>query len=80
MYHVPEDIQMMLDDCFSSFGMRFPTNRLVELGNWNRHGLCHIHNPVRLAMEVILKAADPNLGDGPYLPPLKAFMDDSRLI
>ncbi|GFO19623.1 reverse transcriptase [Plakobranchus ocellatus] len=89
MYHVPEVIQVMLDDYFSGFHMRFSTNDFTT--NW-------INLEVRIAMgctisstlfviviEVILKAAEgsagpANLGGGCSMPPLKAFMDDTTII
>ena len=89
MYHVPEDIQVMLDDYFSGFRMRFSTNSYTT--DWINLEIgiamgCTI-SPILfvMAMEVILKAAedsaDPaNLGGGCYMPPLKAFMDDTTII
>ena len=85
MYHVPEDIQVMLDDYFSGFRMGFSTNSYTT--DWINLEIgiamgCTI-SPILfvMAMEVILKAAEDsagpaNLGGGCYLPPLKAFMDD----
>ena len=51
MYHVPEDIQVMLDDYFSGFQMRFSinsytTSSINKLRNQNCHELYHIPNPV----------------------------------
>ena len=89
MYHVPDDIQVMLDDYFSDFRMRFSTNSYtadwINLETGIAMG-CTI-SPILsvMAMEVILKAAadsaDPaNLGGGCYMPPLKIFMDDTTKI
>ncbi|KAK3744418.1 hypothetical protein RRG08_000851 [Elysia crispata] len=89
MYHVPEDIQVMLDDYFSGFRMRFSTNSYTT--DWINLEIgiamgCTI-SPILfvMAMEVILKAAEnsagpANLGGGCYMPPLKAFMDDITII
>ncbi|KAK3765298.1 hypothetical protein RRG08_013267 [Elysia crispata] len=89
MYHVPEDIQVMLDDYFSGFQIRFSSNSyttdLINLEIGIAMG-CTI-SPILfvMAMEVILKAAEDsagpdNLGGGCYMPPLKAFMDDTTII
>ncbi|KAK3780783.1 hypothetical protein RRG08_059428 [Elysia crispata] len=88
MYHVPEDIQVMLDDYFSGFRMRFSTNRNTtteSIGNWNHQGLYISPILFVMAMEVILKAAEDssgpaNLGDICYMPPLKAFRADTTII
>ena len=89
MYHVPEDIQVMLDDYFSGFRIRFSTNSYTT--DWINLEIeiamgCTI-SPILfvMAMEVILKAAEDsagptNLGGGCYMPPLKAFMDDTTII
>ncbi|GFS07705.1 reverse transcriptase [Elysia marginata] len=89
MYHVPEDIQVMLDDYFSGFRMRFSTSDYTT--NWINLEVgiamgCTI-SPILIvmAMEVILKAAEgsagpANLGGGCSMPPLKAFMDDTTII
>ena len=89
MYHVPEDIQVMLDDYFSGFRMRFSTNSYTT--DWINLEIgiamgCTI-SPILfvVAMEVILKAAEDsagpaNLGGGCYMPPLKAFMDETTII
>ena len=89
MYHVPEDIQVMLDDYFSGFQMRFSTNSYTT--DWINLEIgiamgCTI-SPMLfvMAMEVILKAAEDsagpaNLGGGCYMPPLKAFMDGTTII
>ena len=89
MYHVPEDIQVMLDDYFSGFRMRFSTNSYTT--DWINLEIgiamgCTI-SPILfvMAMEVILKAAEDsagpaNLGGGCYMPPLKAFIDDTTII
>ncbi|GFO46016.1 reverse transcriptase [Plakobranchus ocellatus] len=84
MYHVPEAMQVMLDDYFSGFRMRFSTNDYTT--NWINLEVgiamgCTI-SPILfvMAMEVILKAAEgsagpANLGGGCSMPPLKAFED-----
>ncbi|GFN92499.1 reverse transcriptase [Plakobranchus ocellatus] len=89
MYHVPEVIQVMLDDYFSGFRMRFSTNDYTT--NWINleFGIamgCTI-SPILfvMAMEVILKAAEGNagpvnLGGRCSMPPLKASMDDTTVI
>ena len=89
MYHVPEDIQVKLDDYFSGFRMRFSTNSHTT--DWINLEIgiamgCAI-SPIlfAMAMEVILKAAEDsagpaNLGGGCYMSPLKAFMDDTTII
>ncbi|KAK3793679.1 hypothetical protein RRG08_014573 [Elysia crispata] len=82
MCHVPEDIQVMLDDYFSGFRMRFPTNSYttdwinLEIGlamGFTMSAILFV-----IAMEVILKATEDsagpaNLGGGCYMPPLKAL-------
>ncbi|GFO47902.1 reverse transcriptase [Plakobranchus ocellatus] len=75
MYHVPEVIQLKLDDYFSGFRMRFSTNDYTT--NW-------INFELGIAMDVILKAAEgsagrTNLGGGCSMPPQKAFMDDTTI-
>ena len=62
MYYVPEDIQVMLDDYFSGFRMRFSTNSYTT--DWFNLEIgiamgCTI-SPILfiMAMEVILKAAE----------------------
>ncbi|GFO32390.1 reverse transcriptase [Plakobranchus ocellatus] len=89
MYQVPEVIQVMLDDYFSGFRMRFSTNSYTT--NWInlKVGIamgCTI-SPILfvMAMEVILKAAEgsagpASLGGGCPMPPLKEFMDDTTII
>ncbi|GFN94352.1 reverse transcriptase [Plakobranchus ocellatus] len=89
MYHVPEVIQVMLDDYFGGLCMRFSTNDYTT--NWINLEVgiamgCTI-SPILflMAMEVILKAAEgsagpANLGGGCSMPPLKALMDDTTVI
>ncbi|GFR82378.1 reverse transcriptase [Elysia marginata] len=61
IYHVPEDIQVMLDDYFSGFRMRFTTNWInlevdIAMG-------CTISQILFvMAMEVIVKAAEGSAG------------------
>ncbi|KAK3792522.1 hypothetical protein RRG08_062786 [Elysia crispata] len=66
MYHVPEDIQVKLDDYFSGFRMRFSTNSYTT--DWINLEIgiamgCTI-SPILfvMAMEVILKAAEDSAG------------------
>ena len=89
MYHVPEDIQVMLDDCFSGFRMKFSTIRYtidwINLEIGIAMGCTIFPILFVMAMEVNLKAAEDsagptNLGDGCYISPLKAFMDDTTII
>ena len=79
----------MLDKYFNSFRMRFSTNSYTT--DWINLEIgiamgCTI-SPILfvIAMEVILKAAEgstgpANLRGGCYMPPLKAFMDDTTVI
>ncbi|GFO34064.1 reverse transcriptase [Plakobranchus ocellatus] len=86
MYHVPEVIQVMLDDYFSGFRLRNDciTNWVnLEVGI----AMGYTISPVLFvtAMEVILKAAEgsaglANLSGGCSMPPLKASMDDTTII
>ncbi|GFR79769.1 reverse transcriptase [Elysia marginata] len=86
MYHIPEDIQGMLDDYFSGFRVRFSnTTNWINIEVGIAIG-CTI-SPILfvMAMEVILQAAEgsagpANLGGGCSMPPLKAFMDDATII
>ena len=66
MYHVPEDIQVMLDDYFSGFRMRVSTNSYTT--DWINLEIgiamgCTI-SPILfvMAMDVILKAAEDSAG------------------
>ncbi|GFN94967.1 reverse transcriptase [Plakobranchus ocellatus] len=89
MYHVPEVIQVMLDDFFSGFRMRFSTNNYTT--NWINLEVgiamgCTI-SPILfvMAMKVILKAAEgsagpASLGGGFSMLPLKAFMVGTTII
>ncbi|KAK3797908.1 hypothetical protein RRG08_020645 [Elysia crispata] len=94
-YHVPEDKQVMLDDYFSGFQMRFSTYSYstdwISLEIEIAIGCAISLILFVMAMEVILKAAedstDPaNQGGGCYMlpgcymPPLKAFIDDTTII
>ena len=89
MYHVPEDIQMMLDKYFNGFQVRSSTNSYTT--DWINLEIgiamgCTISLILFvMAMEVILKAAErsagpTDLGGGCYMPPLKAFIDDTTAI
>ena len=89
MYHVPKDIQVMLDDYFSGFRVRFST--ISYATDWINLEIgiamgCTI-SPILfvMAMEVILKAAGDcagpvNLVGGCYMPPLEAFVDETNII
>ncbi|KAK3800495.1 hypothetical protein RRG08_043814 [Elysia crispata] len=83
MHHVPEDIQVMPDDYFRGFRMRFSTDSYTT--DWINLG-CSI-SPIlfAMAMEVVRKkayrsAGPQNLGDGCYMSPFKALMDDTTII
>ncbi|GFR88377.1 reverse transcriptase [Elysia marginata] len=89
MYHVPEDIQVMLDDYFSGFRMRFSSSDYtthwinLELSVFKGRSI----SPILFVMtiEVILKslessAGPANLGGGRSMPHLKAFMDDTTIM
>ncbi|GFO36713.1 reverse transcriptase [Plakobranchus ocellatus] len=89
MCYVPEIIQVMLDNFFSGFRMRFST--IDYTTNWTNVEVgiamgCTISPTlIVMTMEVILKAAEgsagpANLGGGCSMPPLKAFMDDTTNI
>ncbi|GFO19270.1 transient receptor potential cation channel subfamily v member 1 [Plakobranchus ocellatus] len=78
-YHIPEDVQVMLKDCFNGFKMRFSTERKMsdrinlEVGIAMDCTKCPIL--FILAMEVILRAAErsaspADLGGVWYMPPL----------
>ncbi|GFS01182.1 reverse transcriptase [Elysia marginata] len=84
IYHVPEDIQVILDDYFSGFRMRVSTSDYTT--NW-------INLEVGIAMGctispilfLMAKAADDsagpaNLGGGCSMPLTKTFMDDTTII
>ncbi|GFR96244.1 reverse transcriptase [Elysia marginata] len=85
MYHVPEGIQVMLDDYFIGFRMRFSTSdyttKMINLEASIAMG-CTI-SPIFfvMALKVILKAAERSTGPanlgGCSMLPLKAFMDDT---
>ena len=89
MYHVPEDIQVMLDKYFNGIRMRFSTNSYtigwINLQIGIAMGCAISTFLFVMAMEVILKAAEgsagpANLGGGCLTPPLKAFMDNTAVI
>ncbi|RUS69816.1 hypothetical protein EGW08_022421 [Elysia chlorotica] len=89
MYHVPQEIQVMLDDYFSGFQMRFSVSDLTTDWISLEIGIGIQHPPTSpilfvMAIEVTLKAAErspglADLGGGCYMPPLKAFMDDTTI-
>ncbi|GFN99520.1 reverse transcriptase [Plakobranchus ocellatus] len=86
MYHVSKVIQVMLDDYFSGFRMRFSTKDYTT--NWINLDVgiamgCHnipntVHNGHRSHIEG--SAGLANLGGGCSMPPLKAFIDDTTVI
>ncbi|GFN73755.1 reverse transcriptase [Plakobranchus ocellatus] len=88
VYHVLEVIQVMLDDYFSGFRMRFSTNNYTT--SWinlevNCYGMHNIPNTVRNGhvsnIESSRRQCRPaNLGVGCSMPRLKAFMDDTTII
>ena len=88
-YHVPKNIQEMLQKYFQGFSMRFTTKEYTT--DWINLEIgiamgCAI-SPILfvMAMEIILKAAMTSanltdLGNGYITPPLKAFMDDTTVL
>ncbi|GFO26787.1 reverse transcriptase [Plakobranchus ocellatus] len=79
----------MLEDYFNGFAMKFSTERYMtgcinlEVGI----AMGCTKSPILfvLAMKVILRAAGgsaspEDLGGGCYMPPLKAFMDDTTIL
>lgn len=89
MYHVPDHITTMLKRYYADFAIRFSsmeyTTEWINLQVGIAMG-CTI-SPILfvLAMQVILKAAEsatkgPDLGEGCYMPSLKAFMDDTTIL
>ena len=89
MYHVPNEIKDMLKAYFAGFKMRFTTEayttKWIDLQVGIAMG-CAV-SPILfvMAMQVLLKAtehqaAPANLGGGCFMPPLKAFMDDTTII
>jgi hypothetical protein len=89
MHHVPVSIIDMLQQYFSVFKMRFTTGFYTTSWTPLEVGIamgCTV-SPVLfvLAMQVILKATEAegkaaHIGEGVYMPPLKAFMDDTTVI
>ncbi|GFR89240.1 reverse transcriptase [Elysia marginata] len=89
MYHVSEDIQVMLDDYFSGFCLKFSTSDYATHWINLEVGIAMgcIISPILfvMTMEVIPKAAEgstgpANLGGGCSMPPIKAVMDDTTII
>ncbi|GFN74310.1 reverse transcriptase [Plakobranchus ocellatus] len=82
MFHISDDIQEMLDDNSNGFKMRFSAERYttdwINLEDTIATGCTISPILVVLAMEVILTAVD--FGGGYYMPPLKAFMDDTKIL
>lgn len=89
MYHIPEEISIMLGTYFDGFLMRFTTKDFTT--KWNRLEVgiamgCTV-SPILfvLAMELILKATNNKadvveLGGGCQMQPVKAFMDDTTIL
>ena len=89
MYHVPETVITMLQAYFTEFQMRFTAEAFTT--NWMPLEIgiamgCTV-SPILfvMAMQVLLKASEKsapplNLGRGCYMPPLKAFMDDTTVL
>ena len=88
-HHVPQPVIHILQEYFSGFMMRFSTKtyttRWVPLEVGIAMGCTISHSLFVLAMQILLKAAGSNIpeahiGKGVYMPPIKAFMDDTTLI
>lgn len=89
MYHVPPEIATMLERYFQGFTARFSTKEYTTAWIELQVGIamgCTI-SPILfvLAMQVILKAAEgeargPAVDGECYMPPLKAFMDDTTIL
>ncbi|GFN80555.1 reverse transcriptase [Plakobranchus ocellatus] len=88
LYHIV-GVQVMLEDCFNGFKMRFSAERYTTDWINLKVGIsmgCTL-SPILfvLAMEVILRAVEggessADLGGGCYMPSLKAFMDDTTIL
>ena len=88
-HHVPQPVIHILQEYFSGFVMRFSTKtyttRWVPLEVGIAMGCTISPSLFVLAMQILLKAAGSNIpeahiGKGVYMPPIKAFMDDTTLI
>ncbi|GFO30016.1 collagen alpha-1(iv) chain [Plakobranchus ocellatus] len=89
MYHILEDIQIMLEDSFNGLKMMFLTESYATDWIILEAGIamgCTI-SPILfvLAMKVILRVAEgiaspADLGSGCCTPPLKAFMDYTTIL
>ena len=89
MYHVPEEVIRIIQLYFSNFRMRFSTDQYTTDWMPLEIGIamgCTI-SPILfvLAMQVILSAAETHaekleLKEGCYMPPIKAFMDDTTIL
>ena len=88
-HHVPQPVIHILQEYFSGFMMRFSTKtyttRWVPLEVGIAMGCTISPSLFVLAMQILLKAAGSNIpeahiGKGVYMPPIKAFMDDTTLI
>ena len=89
MYHVPDQIKAVLKEYFAGFQMRFTTEtyttKWIDLQVGIAMG-CAV-SPILfvMAMQVLLKATESkappaDLGGGCFMPPLKAFMDDTTVV
>ena len=88
-HHVPQPVIHILQEYFSGFMMRFSTKtyttRWVPLEVGIAMGCTISPSLFVLARQILLKAAGSNIpeahiGKGVYMPPIKAFMDDTTLI
>ena len=88
-HHVPQPVVHILQEYFSGFMMRFSTKtyttRWVPLEVGIAMGCTISPSFFVLAMQILLKAAGSNIPEahidkGVYMPPIKAFMDDTTLI
>ncbi|GFO24405.1 reverse transcriptase [Plakobranchus ocellatus] len=89
MYHIPWDIQLILEDYFNGFKMRFSNERYTT--DWINLDVdiaisCTI-SPILfvLTMKFILRAAEgstslADLCGRCYMPPLKALMADTTIL
>ena len=88
-HHVPQPVIHILQEYFIGFMMLFSTKmyttRWVPLEVGIAMGCTISPSLFVLAMQILLKAAGSNIpeahiGKGVYMPPIKAFMDDTTLI
>ena len=87
-HHVPQPVIHILQEYFSGFMMRFSTKTYTTRWVPPEVGIamgCTISPSLFvLAMQILLKAGsnipEAHIGKGVYMPPIKAFMDDTTLI